>query len=417
MYGIALIVVLVIMGGAIAYIGDKLGTKVGKKKLTVFGLRPKHTSILVTIITGFLIAATTLGILTLVSSDVRTALFGMAALKAELGSLSEEVFKQNGELTVSRAALEAKTKEYLELTQKIKETASQLADISRELDTVAAERDRAATALGKIQTDYAVAKNDLSKAQQEIDGLVKTKQQLDERVAELNNSKTKLEGDVKRLNDLTANLKRGMQIVREGSIVFRAGEALATSAVRGGETREATVQALGELILRTNFLVLDKMGMSDKRVEALWISQTDFDELVNLLDRSSDEYVVRILASGNTIYGEPVVGQFEVFPNNLLYAKDKVVYTETITAPDSPKAEETMLLFLQKVNAQAVRQGVLPDPLQGTVGAISGSQLFDAVKRLQGIRGPVILSAVTTDNIYTVGPLRINIEVKPMLSN
>ena len=410
MYGLTLILVLVVMGGAIAYIGDKLGSKVGKKKLTVFGLRPKHTSILVTIITGFLIAATTLGILTLASSDVRTALFGMEALKEELNSLSEEVFKQNDELKLNREALETKTQEYLELTKRIKET-------TQELATVEAERNRAAATLATIQTEYAAAKRDLAEAQQEIDGLVETKQQLDQRVAELNSSKIKLEEDVQRLNDLTANLKRGMQIVREGSILFRAGEALGTSAVKGGETRAATEQALGELILRTNFIVLEKMGMSDKRVEALWISQADFDELVNLLDRSGDEYVVRILASNNTIYGEPVIGQFEVFPNKLLYTKDKAVYTETITVPDSQKAEETMLMFLQKVNAEAIRQGVLPDPLQGTVGAISGSQLFEAVKRLQSVRGPVTLSAVTTENIYSVGPLKINIEVKPLLSS
>lgn len=410
MYGLTLILVLVVMGGAIAYIGDKLGSKVGKKKLTVFGLRPKHTSILVTIITGFLIAATTLGILTLASSDVRTALFGMEALKEELDSLSEEVFKQNDELKLNREALETKTQEYLELTKRIKET-------TRELATVEAERNRAAATLATIQTEYAAAKRDLAEAQQEIDGLVETKQQLDQRVAELNSSKTKLEEDVQRLNDLTANLKRGMQIVREGSILFRAGEALGTSAVKAGETRAETEQALGELILRTNFTVLEKMGMSDKRVEALWISQADFDELVNLLDRSGDEYVVRILASNNTIYGEPVIGQFEVFPNKLLYTKDKAVYTETITVPDSQKAEETMLMFLQKVNAEAIRQGVLPDPLQGTVGAISGSQLFEAVKRLQSVRGPVTLSAVTTENIYSVGPLKINIEVKPLLSS
>lgn len=410
MYGLTLILVLVVMGGAIAYIGDKLGSKVGKKKLTVFGLRPKHTSILVTIITGFLIAATTLGILTLASSDVRTALFGMEALKEELDSLSEEVFKQNDELKLNREALETKTQEYLELTKRIKET-------TRELATVEAERNRAAATLATIQTEYAAAKRDLAEAQQEIDGLVETKQQLDQRVAELNSSKIKLEEDVQRLNDLTANLKRGMQIVREGSILFRAGEALGTSAVKAGETRAATEQALGELILRTNFIVLEKMGMSDKRVEALWISQADFDELVNLLDRSGDEYVVRILASNNTIYGEPVIGQFEVFPNKLLYIKDKAVYTETITVPDSQKAEETMLMFLQKVNAEAIRQGVLPDPLQGTVGAISGSQLFEAVKRLQSVRGPVTLSAVTTENIYSVGPLKINIEVKPLLSS
>jgi len=56
-YGIVLIAVLAIMGGAIAYIGDKLGTRVGKRKLSIFGLRPKHTSIIVTIITGILIAS------------------------------------------------------------------------------------------------------------------------------------------------------------------------------------------------------------------------------------------------------------------------------------------------------------------------------------------------------------------------
>ena len=35
MYGIFLIAIIAVMGGAIAYIGDKLGTKVGKKKLTI----------------------------------------------------------------------------------------------------------------------------------------------------------------------------------------------------------------------------------------------------------------------------------------------------------------------------------------------------------------------------------------------
>lgn len=412
MYGLALIAVLVAMGGAIAYIGDKLGTKIGKKKLTVFGLRPKHTSILVTIITGFLISASTLGVMALASNDVRTALFGMQALKEELGSLSEEVFKQNIELTGSRSALEAKTKEYLELTKKIQATSEQLAGIQKELDVVAAERDRAATALATIQVDYAAARHDLDKSKQEIAALQKTRQQLDERVSELNSSKVKLESDVKRLNELTANLKRGMQIVREGSIVFRAGEALATAAIKGGSTRAETEQALASFIVRTNRAVLDRMGMADKTVEALWISQADFDELSNLLDRSSDEYVVRMLASGNTIYGELVVGQFEVFPNNLLFPRNHTVYSETVNASDPRQAEETVMIFLQKVNAQAIRQGVLPDPLQGTVGAITGSQLFEAVSRLQNLRGQVTLSAITQDDIYTIGPLKINIEVK-----
>ena len=80
MYGVLLILVLIVTGGAIAFIGDRLGSKVGKKRLSLFGLRPRHTSIIVTIVTGILITTTTLGVMTAVSKDVRTALFGMEKL-------------------------------------------------------------------------------------------------------------------------------------------------------------------------------------------------------------------------------------------------------------------------------------------------------------------------------------------------
>ena len=50
--GIAMFFVLMLMGGLIAFLGDKIGSKVGKKRMTLFGLRPKYTSIIVTIISG-----------------------------------------------------------------------------------------------------------------------------------------------------------------------------------------------------------------------------------------------------------------------------------------------------------------------------------------------------------------------------
>ena len=80
MYGVLLIVVLVITGGAIAFIGDRLGSKIGKKRLSIFGLRPRHTSILITILTGICITTLTFGVMAAVSENVRTALFGMEKL-------------------------------------------------------------------------------------------------------------------------------------------------------------------------------------------------------------------------------------------------------------------------------------------------------------------------------------------------
>ena len=63
--GLKILVIIAIMGGLIAYMGDKLGTKVGKRRMSLFGLRPKHTSIIVTIVTGLLVAAATVGVLTI----------------------------------------------------------------------------------------------------------------------------------------------------------------------------------------------------------------------------------------------------------------------------------------------------------------------------------------------------------------
>ena len=59
--GVKILIIIALMGGLIAYMGDKLGTKVGKRRMSLFGLRPKHTSIIVTIVTGLLVAAATVG--------------------------------------------------------------------------------------------------------------------------------------------------------------------------------------------------------------------------------------------------------------------------------------------------------------------------------------------------------------------
>ena len=45
MFGIRLMFLLAVMGGIIAFIADKMGSKIGKKKLSVFGLRPHDTSV------------------------------------------------------------------------------------------------------------------------------------------------------------------------------------------------------------------------------------------------------------------------------------------------------------------------------------------------------------------------------------
>lgn len=412
MYGLALIAVLAVMGGAIAYIGDKLGTKVGKKKLSMFGLRPKHTSIIVTIVTGILIAASTLGILSLTSRDVRTALFGMEALKNNLARLSQEVAVKNNELETSRAALQAKIAEFSTLDARVKESAKQLAEITDELSQVTDERDRTIAALSKVQADYTTAKGDLTKATKEISALQTTKAELDKRVASLNEAKVSLQSDVDRLNELAVNLKKGIEVVREGVVIFRAGEVLSTNVVQGGLSQEQTEQALSQIIYGTNRSITDKLGVQSD-LEVLWVSKNDYQQAASLISSTPGSIIVRITAAGNTIYGEPTISRIDLFPNKLVYDAGAVVYSEVFDAgKNNQHAEEAVLLFLQKVNTEAIKEGILPDPIQGTVGAMSGSQLFETINKVKRFNGKVEIAAVTTDDIHTAGPLKITIRVK-----
>ena len=118
--GLKILIIIAIMGGLIAYMGDKLGTKVGKRRMSLFGLRPKHTSIIVTIVTGLLVAAATVGVLTITSQSVRTALFGMDQLRADMNQLTAEVTAKNAELKRGQELLEATYCGLAENTRRVK---------------------------------------------------------------------------------------------------------------------------------------------------------------------------------------------------------------------------------------------------------------------------------------------------------
>ena len=100
--GIGLILAIAIVAGAIAYIGDRVGHQVGRKRLTLFGLRPKYTSTIVAIATGMLIALSVTLAAVIASSTVRTAFFRMGQLNAQISSLQAQALAAQSELQTTR---------------------------------------------------------------------------------------------------------------------------------------------------------------------------------------------------------------------------------------------------------------------------------------------------------------------------
>ncbi|OGC13918.1 hypothetical protein A2246_00775 [candidate division WOR-1 bacterium RIFOXYA2_FULL_37_7] len=80
-FAFQIIFILVLLSGIIAFVGNRTGRFFGKKRLSVFNLRPRYTATIFTIISGILIMVLTFATLFLVSRDVRMALFGLEGLK------------------------------------------------------------------------------------------------------------------------------------------------------------------------------------------------------------------------------------------------------------------------------------------------------------------------------------------------
>jgi hypothetical protein len=82
--GIGVLLFIVLLAGAIAYVGDRVGHQVGRKRLTLFNIRPRYTSTIIAVATGMLIALiVTVGAI-FASNQVKTAFFRLGAIYAEI---------------------------------------------------------------------------------------------------------------------------------------------------------------------------------------------------------------------------------------------------------------------------------------------------------------------------------------------
>ena len=84
MAGWLIIIVLLLLGGTLSTLGDLLGSRIGKARLSVFKLRPRRTAVLITILTGSLISAISLSLMLLVSRELRVGLFELDDIQAKL---------------------------------------------------------------------------------------------------------------------------------------------------------------------------------------------------------------------------------------------------------------------------------------------------------------------------------------------
>lgn len=380
MVGIRLIVIMAIVGALIAYIADKMGSKIGKKKLSVFGLRPKYTSILLTALSGSIIAVLTISVMAIASQSARTALFGMDKLQKELRMLNSEKDFAAKALATAKEKVTAQNKQISILDAKILES-------TRENDEMEAR-------LGQLNEKYRLA-------QSEVDSLT--------------SSKVQLTNEVEDLEKTTAALRKGIITMREGQVYFRAGEVLYAGVLHGGLTHEENIAQVNWLLQNSNEAALQRLGLQDKDepVQAIWISKNIVNKAVAALDNSQGDLLLRVRAVANIIVGELAVCNIEIINNKFIYPDGALILSADYDLNKSDLSNEEVLMgFLTQINHNAVKAGVLPDPLTGKVGNMDAATMIDASNAIRRTDGIFTLRAYAKGNITTAGPVRVRLEVE-----
>ena len=399
MYGIMLIVVLVLTGGVIAFIGDRLGSKVGKKKLSLFGLRPRHTSILVTIITGILITTVTFGILAIASKDVRTALFGMNKLKAELNEKQSMLEEASGALVNVKNDLNttkeeyAKSKKDLEETQEDLEIAQQAAELLRQEQVALQNRNQ------ELWSDNQT--------------LIEHNQSLAENNQFLLANNEGLKADNLELEKTNNDLQEGIENIRERPIIYRVGELLASGVIKKTDDPVKIQNDLNQIIALANSKIIDRLGTEGSK-DGVWIYPIEYQKAMDRLKQAKGDTVIRLIVAANLVKGDPVLTELEMHPNRVVYQENEFVYQKIYNVPiDGSNSEMLISDFLRNVNMTAINNGILPNPLTGTVGVINGNQIYAIEKALAENRGKdVLISAFAAADTEVLGPLRLHIYLK-----
>ena len=384
MSGWLLILALLILGGVLSTLGDRLGSRVGKARLSLFNLRPRRTAVVITVLTGSLISALSLGLLLLVSRQLRIGLFELDALQAKLRD--------------SRSALEAAEAERIEARSATKRIEAELittrrraATLRQELEPLQQQKLQLEQERNRLTADIQARDIDIQRTE-----------------AELRSVRDRIKAGEQELT----SLEQDLLALRRGSVVLRSGQGLATATVRLDQPEQAkqVVDRLLQEANQTAYIRVRPGETPDRQI--LLVPRGDVERLQQTL-RQPGTWVVSMRSAGNVLRGEAVVYAFpDVKPNRAITRVDEVLATTTLEQDErgSEAVRTRINLLLASAFAEVQRRGSLSEGLQFDSSELNALGMA-LVERTDD--KPFKLQVIASRNSDTADPVAVSVIIRP----
>jgi uncharacterized protein (DUF3084 family) len=261
--GYILIVAILILGGVIATVGDRIGTRVGKARLSLFKLRPKNTAVVVTIFTGGLISASTLGILFAADEGLRKGVFELEDIQTDLRQKREQLktaetqkSQVEGELNQARVA-QAKAQQDLQaINQSLLAANAKQRQTQAQLNRTISQQAQTQTQLQRTQGQLDQVVTQYQKAIAELQSVYNQRKELQAAVELLKTERQRLYAEAKKAIDeaKTAIEKRDRELANRQEAI---------------EQRDQKISQLDQLIQKRNVEITAREQVIAKRESRL----------------------------------------------------------------------------------------------------------------------------------------------------
>ena len=432
--GLILIFAILVIGGVIATVGDRIGTKVGKARLSLFNLRPRRTATLITILTGIVVAASTLGILFATSGPLRTGVFELGAIQRKLRWARADLKGAKSQLETAQAQKKrteaelnrAKAQEIAAQKQLIR-TQKQIQTIGGSLKSAIAERNRATSDRVAVQHTLEQNRSQLATISEQV---LQFRSNISQLQAERGRVVAVAEEEIKaknavigeregRLKQLEAQqdflvqeigkLEREAEGLRRGNVAIQRGQVLSSAVVRILDPR-STQAAIDQLLREANRSATELVRPGTKpQGQIIQITKAEVDQLIKQVS-SGQDYVVRLSAAANYLIGENLVQVFaEAAPNQVVFREGDLISATSLNPASLSEVQiqQRINLLVTAAGFRARRLGILTDTVQIGEGRVQDLLAF--IEKLQLYNETIELRTIAQETIFTAGPLKVNL--------
>lgn len=405
MYGVLLILFVVGLSGFIAYLGDRIGMKVGKRRISLFGLRPKYTSIIITVLTGIIIASLTITIILATNNGVRQALFNIQQVLVRLEDTRNQLDYMNHQMLLKDIELKEKEEEIEAIEMELSRLQVHKEQLEKENQILDEQINDLEGKLSTIVLEYEAAQKDIDSLTETIRNLDATREDLERQLASLKSERKSLEEQIQILNMEIARVNQELSdtTIRYylQDLVYQKGDIIYLDVIEKGETQEEIIDSIASYLDRANQEVLKHPVEVDPETgTALRLNIGEIAALTRIiLESESERFIVYLVANVNVSQNSYVPARFQINEDFIVFKRGDLIASKVVRAGASVvELEKALNELLDLININSIRKGIITN--QGSIGSMEFSSFYQILRKVQDMSGNVEVKVIATEDIW-----------------